>query len=129
MVVNDRRSLAVLLVDDCKDTVRTEATLLRAWGHSVSIANTGDEALRLAEQSPPDVVLLDLGLPGMDGWEVARRMRQRLPAGRCLIVAVSGYGQEEDRRRSRDAGCDLHLIKPVDPVLLEEMLDLLRKVG
>jgi CheY-like chemotaxis protein len=116
------RSLCLLVVDDCADTTATLAVLGRRWGHLVRVANNGTEALRLAVEQTPDVILLDIGMPGMDGWELTRRLR-RLPSGQTTrIVAVSGYGQREDQIHSREVGCDLHLLKPVEPELLRRLL-------
>ena len=115
-------SRTVLVVDDEPDSAVTLAMLLQLRGHRADVAHDGPEALSKAETLRPDVVLLDLGLPGMDGYEVCRRLREQ-PGGTSLfIVALTGWGQEEDRRRTREAGFDLHLVKPVDP---EELLRVL----
>jgi len=112
----------VLVVDDEPDSAVTLAMLLQLRGHRADFAHDGPEALKQAEALEPEVVLLDLGLPGMDGYEVCHRLRE-LPGGRSMfIVALTGWGQEEDRRRTREAGFDLHLVKPVDP---EELLRVL----
>src|SRR5690606_36070944 len=81
---------------------------------NVLVAHDGEEALRLARAEPPDMVLLDIGLPGMSGYEVARQMRSLPGLREVLLVAVTGYGSDEDRRRSLEAGFDLHVSKPVD---------------
>jgi two-component system CheB/CheR fusion protein len=94
---------------------------LRAWGHEVFVAHDGPAALEAAQAHLPELVLLDIGLPGMNGHEVARRLRVTAPNG-LQIIALTGYGQEEDRSRSRAAGFDDHLIKPVDPEDLRRML-------
>ena len=97
--------------------------MLNILGHEVQIAHDGLEAVQLVSSFNPDVVLMDLGLPLLNGFEAARRMRD-LPEGRDLvIVAQTGWGQEDDRRRSQEAGFDHHLVKPVDPVALQKMLD------
>jgi PAS domain S-box-containing protein len=115
-------SRTVLVVDDEPDSAVTLAMLLQLRGHRADVAHDGPEALKQAEALQPEVVLLDLGLPGMDGYEVCHRLRE-LPGGRSMfIVALTGWGQEEDRRRTREAGFDLHLVKPVDP---EELLRVL----
>jgi CheY-like chemotaxis protein len=103
----------VLVVDDNEDAAQSLALVLRLAGHEVRVARDGPEALALADAQPPEVVLLDIGLPGMDGYEVAVRLRERDVLAGALLVAVTGYGQDEDRRRARDAGIDLHLTKPV----------------
>ena len=96
--------------------------LLELLGHHVRVVNDGGAALDVAQANVPDVVLIDIGLPGMDGYEVARRLRQQPPLQRSLLIALTGYGQPEDRKRSRAAGFDYHLVKPVDPTELEELL-------
>ncbi|MGE0462051.1 MAG: ATP-binding protein [Vicinamibacterales bacterium] len=115
-------SRRVLVVDDEPDSALTLAMLLQLRGHQAEVAHDGAEALAQAVAFEPDVVLLDIGLPGMDGYDVCRHLRER-PRGRSMfIVALTGWGQEEDRRRTREAGFDLHLVKPVDP---EELLRVL----
>jgi two-component system, sensor histidine kinase len=105
--------LRILLVEDDTDAAATMAALLGFYGHDVEIVGDGPNALRMAEIKPPDVVLLDIGLPGMDGYEVARRLRQRRTK-RILLIAISGYGREApERLSSYEAGIDLHLTKPV----------------
>jgi two-component system CheB/CheR fusion protein len=108
----------VLVVDDNADAALMLALLLRARGHDVRTAHSGPAALEGAVAFRPEAVVLDIGLPGMDGYEVARRLR-RLPELRgALLVALTGYGQEEDRRRAREAGFNQYLIKPVEPDVL-----------
>ena len=97
--------------------------LLEFWGYEARLAANGAEGIHLARQFHPEVVLLDLGLPGMDGFEVARRLRAEPDLGGVHLVAITGYGQEEDRRRSREAGMDRHLTKPVDPDTLRALLE------
>ena len=89
------------------------AMLLKMWGHETRLAFDGTEALQVAEEYQPDVVVLDIGLPGLDGYEVARRLRGQIDGAHILIAAVTGYGQEQDRSRSQQAGFDAHLVKPV----------------
>jgi CheY-like chemotaxis protein len=116
------KQLRILVVEDHADTAASLAELLRLYGHEIRVAGNGAEALCQVESSPPDVVLLDIGLPGMDGWEVARRLRLS-PGGRMpLLMAITGYGQEADRERSRRAGSHLHLLKPVDSVESQQLL-------
>jgi two-component system CheB/CheR fusion protein len=112
----------VLAVDDNVDAARSLAMLLRSWGHEVRVAHDGPEALKMASAFRPEVVLLDIGLPGMDGYEVAGRLRREVGLARALLVAVTGYGQEEYRRRSFAEGFDRYLVKPVDPHTLRELL-------
>ena len=114
--------LQLLLVDDHPDAAESLAELLRLQGHDVAVANEGAAALEEARLRRPDVVLLDLGLPGMDGYEVARRLRAEEAGERTLLVALTGYGGEEDRRRSRESGIDHHLVKPVDLSALQRLL-------
>ena len=112
----------VLVVDDNEDGARLLARLLRSCGHQTTLAHDGPAALEAAIAHPPDVVLLDIGLPGMDGFEVARRLRELDGPNRALLVALTGYGREDDMRRSREAGFDHHMIKPVDPQALSDLL-------
>ena len=112
----------VLVVDDNEDGARLLARLLRASGHQAELAHDGPTGLEAAISNPPDVVLLDIGLPGMDGFEVARRLREIEGPNRALLVALTGYGRDDDIRRSREAGFDHHMVKPVDPQALSDLL-------
>jgi PAS domain S-box-containing protein len=112
----------VLAVDDNVDAVDSLAMLLRLQGHEVRVAYEGIAALAVAEEFQPQVVLLDLSIPGLNGYEVARRLRGQPSRERALLVAVTGWGQDEDRRRSQEAGFDMHLVKPVEPEGLCELL-------
>ena len=115
-------SLRVLVVDDNRDATEALELLLQLWGYEVRSAFDGPEALALAAEFQPKVILLDIGLPGMSGYEVARQLRDG-PGGRELfIVAVTGYGQDSDRIKSRRAGFDHHLIKPMQPEVLQELI-------
>jgi PAS domain S-box-containing protein len=116
------RGLRVLVVDDNVDTADSAAMLLRQSGRDVRVAYSGKAALETALAFQPDVVLLDLGLPEIDGYEVARRLRQNPVHNNVELIAVSGYGQEADRQRSKEAGFDEHVVKPVDPGKLQELL-------
>ena len=104
----------ILVVDDHADSARTLARVLELWGHEVRVAHSGPDGIAEAAARPPDLILLDIGLPGMDGYEVARRLRALAAPASMALVALTGYGQDEDRRRARDAGFDHHLVKPVD---------------
>ncbi len=104
----------VLVVDDNRDGSNSLALLLKMRGHEVQVAHDGATALVTALAMRPEVVLLDIGLPDLDGYEVARRLRNEAGTKEALLVALTGYGQEDDRRRSREAGFDHHLVKPVD---------------
>jgi CheY-like chemotaxis protein len=108
----------VLVVDDNVDAADSLALLLRIGGHEVRACHDGPAALALVDEFAPDLVLLDIGLPGMDGYEVARRLRARPGSDKVLLVALTGYGQEEDMRRSRQAGFDQHLVKPANHAAL-----------
>lgn len=112
----------VLVVDDNADAASSLALLLRLLGHQVHVANDGPEALQAVAADCPDLVLLDIGMPGMDGYEVARRLRALPGTERTLIVALTGWGQSQDRQRSKDAGFDHHLTKPVEPAQLQAIL-------
>jgi two-component system CheB/CheR fusion protein len=116
-----RSSLRVVLVDDNVDGVESLADLIGMLGHDVRVAHDGPTGIHLAREFDPDLVLLDIGLPGMDGYEVARRLRGQ-SGSRARLVAVSGYGGEEDRTRSRAAGCEQHLVKPVDFQVIQALL-------
>jgi signal transduction histidine kinase/DNA-binding response OmpR family regulator len=114
--------LCVLVVDDNHDVAESTAVLLRLAGCEVHLAHDGEEALRLVPRVRPDAVLLDIGLPRMNGYEVAERIRSDPENRDILIVAVSGYGQQEHRLRSKQAGFDQHVVKPIDPTALSSLL-------
>jgi PAS domain S-box-containing protein len=116
------RALRLLMVDDNKDAADTAALLLRDWGHDVHVAYSGSEALQASLTFQPNAILLDIGLPGMDGYEVARRLREMPQFKHACIMALSGYGQENDLERSKLAGFDLHLVKPVRMEKVQEFL-------
>ncbi len=115
----------ILVVDDNRDAANTMALLLRKWGHDLYMAYDGHEAVTAAETHKPDLILLDIGLPGRDGYEVARLIRAQPELAGTTIVALTGYGTEKDRQRSRAAGFDEHIIKPVDFNRLKELIDAL----
>jgi CheY-like chemotaxis protein len=112
----------VLVIDDNRDAAESMTVLLELWGHEVRIAYNGPDAVGLAADYRPDAVLLDIGLPGMNGYEVAQRLRELPGCEGAMLMAVTGYGQDEDRRRSREAGFDHHLTKPVEPAVLQSLL-------
>jgi PAS domain S-box-containing protein len=112
----------ILVVDDNEDAAEWLATVLRLHGHETHIAHDGLEAVRSAEQIRPEVVLLDIGLPRLDGYEACRRIRAQSWGQDLQLVALTGWGQEEDRQKSRDAGFDAHLVKPVDDAVLLKLL-------
>jgi len=113
----------ILVVDDNVDVVETTTMLLSLSGHQVRSAKDGLQALHVANEFRPDVVLLDIGLPLMDGYEVARRLRQTPQTAGALLIALTGYGQQGDRQRGKEAGFDGHMLKPVDPHALARMID------
>jgi CheY-like chemotaxis protein len=119
-----RASSRVLVVDDNVDTARLTAEFLKMSGFDVETAHTGLQALEAARLFKPDVMLLDIGLPGMDGYQLAERVREDNELKETLLIAVSGYGQKQDRSRSREAGFDQHLVKPVD---FEVLISLISK--
>ena len=112
----------VLIVDDNMDGADMLAMLLRAEGHEVHAAYDGPTGLAAALEFQPQIVLLDIGLPRMDGYEVARRLRKQEGLRNVYLVALTGYGQEEDRRMAMEAGFDAHLVKPADPAVLQGVL-------
>lgn len=109
-----QRSLRILVVEDDPESLQMMGALLSLWGYEPRLVSAGPAALEAVEEEMPDIVLLDLGLPGMDGFEVARRLRHR-PGGRnVFIAAVTAYRGEEHKRQAREAGFDRYLMKPVD---------------
>lgn len=112
----------VLVIDDNYDVAVTLAALVRHSGHDVRTAHDGPSAIDLARSYTPDLVLIDIGLPGMDGYEVARRLRQEVGLAHAMLAALTGFGQEEDRRRSEEAGFDQHLVKPIRTETLLHLL-------
>ena len=119
-----QRPRRVLVIDDNRDAANSMVALLQAAGHQVREAHDGEEGLRLAFEFEPDVVLLDLGMPGMSGFDVARELRRRTVQPPPRIIAVTGWGQESDRRLTRDAGFDFHLTKPVNYTELDVLLSM-----
>jgi two-component system CheB/CheR fusion protein len=112
----------VLIVYVNGDSARTLGILLSHLGHEVTLAHGGEAGLEAARASPPDLALVDIRMPGLDGLELARRLRREPGFERVRLVALTGFGQEEDRRRTREAGFDDHLIKPVDLPALQKQL-------
>jgi PAS domain S-box-containing protein len=112
----------ILVVEDNLDAAEVLVECLRTLGHEVQVAHDGPAAVELAARATPEVVLLDLGLPGMDGYEVARRLRRDEPDRAPVLIALTGYGQEDDRRRAREAGFTHHVTKPVEPAALQRLL-------
>ena len=112
----------ILVVDDNADSALSLAMMLSMMGHDTRTAHDGEEAVATAEAFRPRVVLLDIGLPKLNGYEVAQRIRQQEWGTSMFLVAVTGWGQDEDRRRSEDVGMNLHMVKPVEPSALDRML-------
>ena len=123
------RGRRILVVDDSEDGAEFLALLLQVSGHETRQAHDGPEAIEAAEQFRPDAVLLDIGLPKMNGYEVCRRLREQAWGRDLVLIALTGWGQEEDLRRSREAGFNAHLLKPVDHVALMELLASLPERG
>jgi CheY-like chemotaxis protein len=121
-----KHRLEILVVDDNHDSASTLAMLLQMQGHRVKTAHDGPEALRLLATYRPQLILLDLGLPGMSGYEVARRIRESTELCHVTLVALTGWGQEEVRRRTREAGFDHHLVKPANTDEVLEIADSIR---
>ena len=112
----------MLVVDDNRDAADSMAVFLELAGFESAVELDGPSAIARTSARMPQVVLLDIGLPGLDGYEVARRLRA-LPGGdRCLLIALTGYGQQDDRRRAHEAGFDVHLVKPADPDAVVELI-------
>ena len=110
------------MVDDNVDSAITMAALLAMYGHEVRTAHDGLQALDEMKTFRPDVAILDIGMPKMTGYTVAKRIRERTDEPQPLLIAVTGWGQDEDRQRSKEAGFDHHLVKPVDPAALSALL-------
>jgi signal transduction histidine kinase len=115
-------TLNILLAEDNADAAAALGDVLEMWGQTVRITHDGAETIEAARQCPPDLVLLDIGLPKMDGYEVARALRSCPETASVFLVALTGYGREDDRRRAQEAGFDRHLVKPVDFVELKAIL-------
>jgi DNA-binding response OmpR family regulator len=112
----------VLVVDDCRDTTSSLSFILRRWGYVTREVYTGSDAVRAAKTFVPDVAILDIGLPEMDGFAVATEMRRQRGPKKLLIVALTGFSHDEYRERSHEAGFDYYLVKPVEPEALKNLL-------
>jgi len=119
---HSRRGRRILLADDNRDALDSLATLLECDGHEVFTATDGAEALERACECRPEIMLLDIGMPKLDGYEVARRVRAQPWGNATVLIALTGWGQDEDRRRSREVGFNSHLVKPLDPAMLSSLL-------
>jgi CheY-like chemotaxis protein len=113
----------VLIVEDNQDAQDALKCLLELWGHEVTVASDGASGIQSALTQRPDVALVDLGLPTVDGYEVARQVRSALNASAPLMIALTGYGAPEQRAQALSAGFDLHIVKPVDPDRLASLLE------
>ena len=116
--------LRVLVVDDNLDAAEMLAQLLSIYGHETRVANSGPLALAIVPEFRPELVFLDIGMPGMNGYETARRIRADDPSGSVTLVAITGWGAESDRIKARDAGFDHHFTKPVELGMLESVLQM-----
>lgn len=117
-------TLQILVVDDNKDSAETLSMLLELMGNEIRVAYDGEQALAMAKEVKPDVVLLDIGLPKLNGYDVARLIRQEPWGSNPILVAITGWGQSDDKHLSREAGFDHHLVKPVDH---DQLLKLIQK--
>jgi len=123
--VEDR--ISVLLVEDNRDLADSFRVLMETLGHEIHVAREGMAGLEAARARAFDMILVDIGLPGMSGYEVARRLRVEPVTAKALVVAVSGYGRDEDKRQARAAGFDHYLVKPIDPAALQNLLARVRR--
>ena len=126
---NDSLALRVMVVEDNLVIAACLTLLLERWGHEATVTSNGPDALDMVSTFQPEVVLLDIGLPEMDGYEVARRLRRLAGMEECLLIAFTGRGHEDDVRRCKEAGIDCHLLKPVEPALLREFLAKAERLG
>ena len=118
----EKRGFRILVVDDNHDSALSLAMMLSIMGHDTRTAHDGESAVATAESFLPEVVLLDIGLPKLNGYEVAQRIRQHPWGTSMFLIAVTGWGQEEDRQRSAEVGLNVHMVKPVEPAVLEKLL-------
>ena len=116
------RRFRILVVDDNYDSALSLAMMLSIMGHETRTAHDGESAVETAEAFLPEVVLLDIGLPKLNGYEVAQRIRERPWGASMFLIAVTGWGQDEDRQRSSEVGLNVHMVKPVEPSELEKLL-------
>jgi two-component system CheB/CheR fusion protein len=115
-------SRRILVVDDNVDAAESLTSLLRVWGHDVQMVHDGPAALEIAPAFNPSFVFLDIGMPGMDGYEVAQRLKRMSMLEQAVLIALTGFGGDQDRRRANQAGFDRHITKPVNPGLLQTVL-------
>ena len=122
-MVSRATGLRVLIVDNDGDTADSNRMLVQLWGHQARTACSGAAALEVAAAFLPDVGLIDIGMPGMNGHQLCRQLRQRAGLERALLFAVTGYTDRDNRRRADDAGFALYLVKPIEPEWLRRLLD------
>jgi CheY-like chemotaxis protein len=118
----DSHGFKILVVDDNPDSALSLAMMLSIMGHDTRTAHDGETAVSTAESFLPDVVLLDIGLPKLNGYEVAQRIRNSTWGTSMFLIAVTGWGQDEDRQRSSEVGLNVHMVKPVEPAALQKLL-------
>lgn len=123
------RRFKILVVDDNHDSALSMAMMLSIMGHETRTAHDGESAVATAETFLPDVILLDIGLPKLNGYEVAQRIREQAWGASMYLIAVTGWGQDEDRQRSTEVGLNQHMVKPVEPAALEKLLADLKTSG
>ena len=121
-----KQGFRILVVDDNHDSALSLAMMLSIMGHETRTAHDGESAVTTAESFLPEVVLLDIGLPKLNGYEVAQRIREHEWGTSMFLIAVTGWGQEEDRQRSSEVGLNVHMVKPVEPAALERLFAELR---
>ena len=129
MASKDVKSYRILVVDDNRDSAESLALLLKYMGHDTHVALDGAQAVESASSVRPDVVLLDLGMPRINGYDACRRIRAEAWSRGMILIAQTGWGQDEDRRRTEEAGFDGHLVKPIDPDALLELVATLSAGG
>lgn len=117
------RPQRILIVDDNVDAAESLATLMRLQGHNVEVANQSSAALDIVERFRPAVAILDIGMPGLNGFELAKAVRRRLSRKDILLIALTGFGREDDRRRGLEAGFDHYMVKPCDPAALRFLVE------
>jgi DNA-binding response OmpR family regulator len=122
-----KQGFRILVVDDNHDSALSLAMMLSIMGHETRTAHDGESAVETAETFLPEVILLDIGLPKLNGYEVAQRIREQAWGASMFLIAVTGWGQDEDRQRSSEVGLNVHMVKPVEPAALERILAELRR--